>query len=76
MGEPRPNNVLMLYPRFVADTFWSFAESCKLMGARRPTAPLGLITVAAMKANHFMLMGVLAPIGISTWALAWASPSF
>src|SRR5437879_9592296 len=48
MGEPRPNNVLMLYPHFVADTFWSFAESCKLMGARRPTAPLGLITVAAM----------------------------
>src|SRR6202048_4782173 len=49
MGE-RPNRVrvLMLYPRFVADTFWSFAESCKLMGARRPTAPLGLITVAAM----------------------------
>ena len=39
MGERRPNNVLMLYPRFVADTFWSFAESCKLMGARRPTAP-------------------------------------
>jgi radical SAM superfamily enzyme YgiQ (UPF0313 family) len=48
MGEPRPNNALMLYPRFVADTFWSFAESCELMGARRPTAPLGLITVAAM----------------------------
>src|SRR5207248_4645050 len=47
MGEPHPNNVLS-YPRFVADTFWSFAESCKLMGARRPTAPLGLITVAAM----------------------------
>jgi hypothetical protein len=47
MGE-RPNHVLMLYPRFVADTFWSFAESCKLMGARRSTAPLGLITVAAM----------------------------
>jgi radical SAM superfamily enzyme YgiQ (UPF0313 family) len=48
LGEPRYNNVLMLYPRFVADTFWSFAESCKLMGARRPTSPLGLITVAAM----------------------------
>ncbi len=26
MVEPRPNNVLMLYPRFVADTFWSFAD--------------------------------------------------
>ena len=48
MGEPRPNNVLMLYPRFVADTFWSFAEPCKLMGARRPAPPLGLITVAAL----------------------------
>src|SRR5947209_20374413 len=48
MGDSRSDNVLMLYPRFVANTFWSFAESCKLMGARRPTAPLGLITVAAM----------------------------
>jgi radical SAM superfamily enzyme YgiQ (UPF0313 family) len=38
----------MLYPLFTADTFWSFGESCKLMGVRRPTAPLGLITVAAM----------------------------
>ncbi|TPQ29765.1 B12-binding domain-containing radical SAM protein [Bradyrhizobium guangdongense] len=38
----------MLYPLFVADSFWSFGESCKLMGVRRPAAPLGLITVAAM----------------------------
>ena len=38
----------MLYPCFTADSFWSFAESCKLMGVRRPAAPLGLITVAAM----------------------------
>jgi radical SAM superfamily enzyme YgiQ (UPF0313 family) len=44
----RPCNVLMLYPRFAADSFWSFAESCKLMGVRRPAIPLGLITVAAM----------------------------
>ncbi len=48
MNTPRPCNVLMLYPRFAADSFWSFAESCKLMGVRRPAAPLGLITVAAM----------------------------
>jgi radical SAM superfamily enzyme YgiQ (UPF0313 family) len=47
MNTRHPCNVLMLYPLF-ADTFWSFAESCKLMGVRRPTAPLGLITVAAM----------------------------
>jgi hypothetical protein len=47
-GRARLNNVLMLYPRFVAETFWSLAETCSLMGARRPTAPLGLITVAAL----------------------------
>jgi radical SAM superfamily enzyme YgiQ (UPF0313 family) len=48
MNTPRRCNVLMLYPLFVADSFWSFAESCNLMGVRRPAAPLGLITVAAM----------------------------
>src|SRR3974390_1631954 len=48
MSEGRPSRVLMVYPRFVADTFWSFTESCRLMGARRPAAPLGLITVAAL----------------------------
>jgi Domain of unknown function (DUF4070) len=48
MDTPRFCNVLMLYPLFVADSFWSFAESCNLMGVRRPAAPLGLITVAAM----------------------------
>jgi radical SAM superfamily enzyme YgiQ (UPF0313 family) len=48
MNKPCPCKVLMLYPMFAADSFWSFAESCKLMGVRRPAAPLGLITVAAM----------------------------
>jgi radical SAM superfamily enzyme YgiQ (UPF0313 family) len=44
----RPCRVLMVYPRFVAENFWNFADACKLMGARYPAAPLGLITVAAM----------------------------
>lgn len=48
MTVSRPCNVLMLYPLFSAESFWSFGESCKLMGVRRPAAPLGLITVAAM----------------------------
>ncbi|WP_375308794.1 B12-binding domain-containing radical SAM protein [Bradyrhizobium sp. A11] len=48
MDVPSPCNVLMLYPLFTAESFWSFGESCKLMGVRRPAAPLGLITVAAM----------------------------
>ena len=44
----RDCNVLLVYPRFAADTFWNFAETCALFGAKYPAAPLGLITVAAM----------------------------
>lgn len=48
MSDPRACNVLMIYPRFVAESFWNFAAACELMGARYPAAPLGLITVAAL----------------------------
>ncbi len=48
MNVPQRCNVLMLYPLFLAESFWSFGESCELMGVKRPAAPLGLITVAAM----------------------------
>jgi radical SAM superfamily enzyme YgiQ (UPF0313 family) len=40
--------VLMLYPKFVPNSFWNYTEACKLVGAKYPAAPLGLITVAAM----------------------------
>ncbi len=55
MNTPCPCKVLMLYPVFAAELFWSFAESCKLMGVRRPAAPLGLITVAAMLPGSWTL---------------------
>ena len=42
------HNILLVYPRFAPDTFWNFAATCKLFGARCPAAPLGLITMAAM----------------------------
>ena len=45
---PRAYNVLLVYPRFAADTFWNFAATCELFGARYPAPPLGLITVAAL----------------------------
>src|SRR4051794_15900393 len=45
---PSTCNVLMVYPRFAGDTFWNFAAACEIFGARYPTSPLGLITVAAM----------------------------
>src|SRR6202046_5463060 len=41
-------NVLMIYPKFMADSFWNFSEACELVGAKYPAIPLGLITVAAL----------------------------
>src|SRR5476649_2293653 len=45
---PRTQNALLVYPRFATDSFWNFAETCKLFGARCPAPPLGLITMAAL----------------------------
>ena len=53
MNVPQPCKVLMLYPLFSAESFWSFGESCKVLGVKRPAAPLGLITVAAMLPEHW-----------------------
>ena len=44
----RPCRVLLVYPEFVPNSFWGYTEACKLIGARYPAAPLGLITVAAL----------------------------
>ena len=41
-------NVLMIYPRFEAETFWSFKRTSEAFGAKCPSPPLGLITVAAL----------------------------
>ena len=53
MSAPRGCNVLMIYPRFLAESFWNFAAACEIMGARYPAAPLGLITVAALLPPHW-----------------------
>jgi radical SAM superfamily enzyme YgiQ (UPF0313 family) len=41
-------NVLMVFPRFNPNSFWSLAPVCEVWGARCPAPPLGLITLAAM----------------------------
>ncbi|OKO86459.1 B12-binding domain-containing radical SAM protein [Bradyrhizobium sp. AS23.2] len=77
MNVPNPCNVLMLYPLFTAESFWSFGESCKLMGVRRPAAPLGLITVAAMLPKDWTVRLIdcnTAPFGDED--LAWADVVF
>jgi radical SAM superfamily enzyme YgiQ (UPF0313 family) len=53
MKVPRPTHVLLVYPRFVTGAFWNFQAACELFGAKYPTAPLGLITAAAMLPAHW-----------------------
>ena len=48
MLNPTHCNVLMIYPRFSAGSFWNYSITAELFGARYPTIPLGLITLAAM----------------------------
>jgi radical SAM superfamily enzyme YgiQ (UPF0313 family) len=43
-----PTKVLLVFPRFTANSFWSFGASCEVVGARCPCPPLGLITLAAL----------------------------
>ncbi|MHB0770559.1 B12-binding domain-containing radical SAM protein [Bradyrhizobium sp. 5.13L] len=77
MNVPSPCNVLMLYPLFSAESFWSFGESCKVMGVKRPAAPLGLITVAAMLPESWTVRLIdcnTAPLGDDD--LAWADVVF
>jgi radical SAM superfamily enzyme YgiQ (UPF0313 family) len=44
----RPCHVLLIYPQFIPNSFWNYKDTCKLVGANYPAAPLGLITVAAL----------------------------
>jgi radical SAM superfamily enzyme YgiQ (UPF0313 family) len=39
---------LMLYPEFSSNGFWNYKDVCRLIDAKHPTAPLGIITVAAL----------------------------
>jgi len=44
----RPCRVLLIYPQFIPNSFWNYKDTCRLVGAEYPAAPLGLITVAAL----------------------------
>jgi radical SAM superfamily enzyme YgiQ (UPF0313 family) len=46
--DAKPCNVLIVSPRFEADTFWTFKKTCAAVGAKHTAPPLGLITVAAL----------------------------
>ena len=48
MVDAQACNVLMVCPRFEAETFWSFKKTTAAVGAKHTAPPLGLITVAAL----------------------------
>ena len=39
---------LLLYPEFSSLGFWNYRDVCRLMGAKYPASPLGMITMAAL----------------------------
>ena len=45
---PRASNVLLVFPRFNPNSFWSLRGVLDVVGVRCPAPPLGLITLAAL----------------------------
>ena len=43
-----PTKILLVFPLFNPNSFWSFGPACEAAGARCPAPPLGLITLAAL----------------------------
>jgi radical SAM superfamily enzyme YgiQ (UPF0313 family) len=64
---------LLVHPEFRSASFWNYRETCGLLDARYPAAPLGLCTVAALLPREWELRLVdrnVEPLDDS--AIAWA----
>ncbi|RKY84893.1 B12-binding domain-containing radical SAM protein [candidate division KSB1 bacterium] len=44
---------LIVQSKFSTFSFWNYVDVCKLIGAKYPAAPLGLITVASLLPQHW-----------------------
>jgi radical SAM superfamily enzyme YgiQ (UPF0313 family) len=44
---------LLVHSRFSSNSFYNFSQVARLVGARYPAAPLGLLTVAALLPQHW-----------------------
>lgn len=44
---------LIVQSKFSSFSFWNYTEVCKLVGAKYPAAPLGLMTLAALLPQHW-----------------------
>lgn len=68
-----PTKVLLVYPVFSEESFWSLAAACRLCNVRRPEPPLGLLTVAAMLPSDWQVRLVDRNIRpLTRKELAWA----
>jgi radical SAM superfamily enzyme YgiQ (UPF0313 family) len=45
---------LLVYPRFSSNSFYSFSQVARFVGAKYPAAPLGPLTVAALLPQHWV----------------------
>jgi radical SAM superfamily enzyme YgiQ (UPF0313 family) len=64
---------LLVQPEFSAFSFWNYRDSCDTIGAKTPSPPLGLITVAAILPQHWEYQLVdlnCGPFDEARWA--WA----
>jgi radical SAM superfamily enzyme YgiQ (UPF0313 family) len=68
---------LLIYPQFRSASFWNYQETCKLVDARYPAAPLGLCTVAALLPSDWEVK--LVDRNVETWdesVIDWADVVF
>jgi len=48
---------LLVQPRFSIRSFWNYAETCRLTGAKYSSPPLGLMTVASLLGSSLFCVG-------------------
>ncbi len=64
---------LLVCPAATSDSFWNYRDTCALVGARYPAAPLGLITVAALLPDSWTCRLVDCNVeSLTDEDLAWA----
>lgn len=65
--------VLLIFPSFNPNSFWSFRSACEISGARWLAPPLGLITVAALLPQNWTYRLIDNNVEAATDAdFAWA----
>jgi radical SAM superfamily enzyme YgiQ (UPF0313 family) len=69
----KPTRALLIHPYFYGSSFWNYRAACEVLGAKYPSAPLGLITLAAMLPEDWDIRLVDRNTGeLTDDDLAWA----